>query len=368
MLCGPPAVVTERTCSNPPARVFQVPSPGLPKSIFFARFLNDFSFLLAAFLRGLFLPRPDLLISQTSPPGVWWIGFLLSRFHRVAWIHVSKDMFPENLKVLIGPKAQGLVSILKRLNDSILKKADRILVIGEDMKGKFLEKGLRPRQLSRVSDWADLDWLRPLPKENRFTKILQLGGKFVILYAGNFGRTHNFEDLIEAAEKLRDHPEIFFLLVGDGALKKILDQEIQSKDLKNMRLVPFEPRSRLPEVLAAADVSVILLKRGMAGFSVPSKIYSILASGRPILACVEEQSDIARLVRESGAGFVVPPGQPKSLSETIATLFENPDLRNKLGNKARRFVEARDFQGQAFRDYRQAFQEVLKEKEVEANL
>lgn len=250
-------------------------------------------------------------------------------------------------------------SLLDRLNSFFLKKADRIMVIGKDMKKKFLSKGLSSRQIVRTCDWVDLKFIRAAAQKNSFSEKYQVADKFVVLYAGNFGRTQNFEDILDTAETLRPHPEIIFLLVGEGAVKEWIIRQCLFRELTNVRVAPFESRSRLPEVLAAADVSVILLRKGMAGLSMPSKVYSILASARPILACVEEESDIARITREAQAGFVIPPGNPKEFVKAIIALLQNPDLKRRLGENARRFAEARDFQAQALLDYKRTFREVL---------
>lgn len=360
VLCGPPLVVTEQCpATAPPARVYQVPCLNLPKRILFVRLINDISFLMGAFFRGLFVPRPDLLVSQTSPPGVWWVGFLLSRWHRARWVHVYQDFFPDNLKVLNGNQNEIFFSFLDQVFSFPLKKSDRMLVVGEDMRKRLVRKGFPSARITRTHNWADLEFIRPLSKKNSFIEKYQLEGKFVVLYAGNFGRIYNFDDLLSAAEMLKGYQKIIFVMVGKGALRETILHQTRSRGLANVLIVPFEPRSRLPEVLASADVSVVLLRKGMAGLSVPSKIYSLLASGRPILACVEEESDIARMVRESNSGFAVPPGDPKELAGAVRRLFENPDLRNTLGQNARRYAESENFQRRALRDYERAFREAL---------
>lgn len=368
ILCGPPL-----TLPSPPERerikgegirIYNVSCPRLPKQILFARFLNDLSFLFMAFFRGLFLSRPDLILSQTSPPGIWWIAFLLSRWHRTPWIHVSQDIFPDNLKALGALPNGRIFSWFDPFSSFPLRKADRIVGVGQDIHERMVQKGFSESLILQIPNWADLEFIRPLTKSNSFSKQYGLVDKFVVLYAGNFGRVHNFEDLLDAAEQLSVHPKIQFLLVGEGAFKKWLMREVQSRKLSNVRILPFEPRSRLPEVLASADVSVILLRKGMAGLSVPSKIYSILASGRPAIACVEDESDIARLVRESNAGFVVPPGDSEAFAKAVTELFGNQTKKHQMGVKARQFAEQMDFKTHALHDYEQIFREILERDEA----
>ena len=360
ILCGPPAVVTEKNPHPHPAgQIFQVPCLHLPKSSLFARFISEASFLLACFLRGLFLTRPDLLVTQTSPPGIWWVGFLLSRWHRTPWVQIFQDIFPDNLKVFSNHRNGFFFSLLERVSSSPFKKTDQMVAVGEDMKKRLVQKGLSRAKITVIQNWVDLDFITPLPKRNSFSEKLQLADQFVVLYAGNFGRVNNFEDFLGAAKGFQSSPEVVFLMVGGGALREELLREVQSQAFTNVRIVPFEPRSRLSEVLATADVSVVLLRKGMAGLSVPSKIYSILASGRPILACTEETSDIARLVREAEAGFVVPPGEPEAFARAVKELLQNPALRQKFGANARNFAEEQDFKKQSMQDYEKLFRAEL---------
>ena len=256
-------------------------------------------------------------------------------------------------------KFRPFLSFLKRFNTWILQRAERIVVIGEDMKQGFLRREFASEKIVRICDWVDLKFIRLLPQRNQFSESKDLTDKFVVLYAGNLGRIHNLEDLLGAAEQFRNRQEIQFVFVGGGALRKKLIQETRLRELANVKFFPFEVRSKLPEVLASAGASVILLRKGMAGLSVPSKIYSILASGRPILACVEEESDITRIVRGSRSGFVVPPGNPQALAQAIEELFTNQDQRDEMGRNGRHYAETMDYQNRALRSYAELFNNVL---------
>ena len=227
------------------------------------------------------------------------------------------------------------------------------------MKDRLLRKGYAPQQISCIQNWSDTNFIRPLPRENFFRRKYKLENKFIALYAGNFGRIHNFEDLLGTAEALKRYTELVFVMVGEGAMKEKLVQECQKRGIENLLIAPFEPRSRLPEVLAAADVSLVLLRRGMAGLSVPSKIYSILASGRPTIACLDKESDIARIVRESNSGFVVPPGNTQEFVRAVQLLCGDPEMKEGLGRNARHYAETQDLKSLAFRDYEQVFLNAL---------
>lgn len=360
VICGSPEVVTEKKIHPTPwLKTHKVFCPKFPKRFLLARVLNDLVFLVLSLFQGLSLRRPDLVVSQTSPPAVWWIGFLISRWHRTRWVQVLQDIFPDNLKCLNGHRNGGFLSLLEPLSSLPLRQSDRIVVVGQDMKDRLLRKGYAPQQINCIQNWSDTNFVHPLPRENFFRRKYKLENKFIALYAGNFGRIHNFEDLLGTAEALKRHTELVFVMVGEGAMKEKLVQECQKRRIENLLIAPFEPRSRLPEVLAAADVSLVLLRRGMAGLSVPSKIYSILASGRPTIACLEEESDIARIVRESNSGFVVPPGDTQEFVRAVQLLRADPEMKEDLGRNARDYAETQDFKALAFRDYEQVFLSAL---------
>ena len=360
ILSGPPLIINAGGSFYPALRftIHRAPCPHFSKKNLLARFFNDSGFLISAFFHGLFVKHPDLIFSQTSPPGLWGIAFLLKLWHRSRWIQVCQDIFPDNLTALT--QSSGIfVKTLGRISDFILKKADHIIVIGEDMKERVLQKGFLPSKVLCIPNWVDADFIRPLPKKNSFSKKHHLDDKFVVLYPGNFGRIYNFDDVLNAARELKPYPQIVFVLAGEGAAKEKLIEESEREGLENILFLPFQPRSILPEMLASADIGLVLLKREMAGLSVPSKIYSLLASGRALLACAEEKSDVARLVRESQAGFSVSPGDPKELAQKILVLYQDEGLKQQLGKNARAYAEEKNFQASAFRDYERVFEQVL---------
>jgi colanic acid biosynthesis glycosyl transferase WcaI len=178
--------------------------------------------------------------------------------------------------------------------------------------------------------------ITPLPRANTFAAENDLAEKFVILYAGNIGLSQGLENVLLAAEKLSARPDPFFVFVGDGIGKPALVAEAQKRRLTNVRFLPFQPRVRLPEVLASADVSLVILKKGIGIQSLPSKIFPILASGRPLLASVDEQSAVADLIKRSKAGICVPPEDPGRLAEAVETLRSSPEVCREFGRNGRR--------------------------------
>ncbi len=159
------------------------------------------------------------------------------------------------------------------------------------------------------------------------------------MYSGNLGLSQHLEAVLDAAERLRHDERIVFLLIGEGARKRWLEERARSMGLRNVEFCPYQPKDRLPESLSAADLHLIPLLGAATGAIVPSKIYGILAVGRPYVAMMEEAAEAARLVREYGIGFVVPPGDAEALANTVKGAADNPqDLRVK-GQRARRLAE-----------------------------
>jgi colanic acid biosynthesis glycosyl transferase WcaI len=190
-----------------------------------------------------------------------------------------------------------------------------------------------------IYDWVDTDLIRPMGHDNPFAQEHKLTDKFVVLYAGNLGLSQGLEHVLIAAEQLADHKEIKFVFVGDGSGREHLIAESEHRKLSNVQFLPFQPRSRLPEVLATADVSLVVLRRGIGTGSLPSKLFSILASGRPVLASVDEGCETWELVERVHAGFCVPPENPSELAKAILTMMQDHGLRERLGYNGRAWAE-----------------------------
>jgi colanic acid biosynthesis glycosyl transferase WcaI len=189
-----------------------------------------------------------------------------------------------------------------------------------------------------ILPWLDTDFLRPLPRRNAFSEEMGLNGKFVILYAGNLGLSQGLDKVLLAAQSLSNVEHLAFVFVGDGPNRLSLIQQGAQLGLGNVRFLPYQPRHRLPEMLATADVSLVSLRRGIGFRSLPSKTFPILASGRPILAVAEQGSDLCQLVESSGVGVCVPPDDVDALSMAILDLSKDAGLREKYGQHAREYA------------------------------
>ncbi|MDA8122936.1 MAG: glycosyltransferase family 4 protein, partial [Deltaproteobacteria bacterium] len=221
-----------------------------------------------------------------------------------------------------------------------LRAADVVVVLGEDMKDVVIREGACPEKIVTIRNWADPGKIHPVPHvENRFRREWGIDGKFVIEYSGNLGVSHSFDDLLAVADILSDHDDIRFLVIGGGIRLKEVEKAVASKRLANVLIKPYQDASDLAHSLSAGDVHYISLRNGFEGLVVPSKAYGIMAAGRPIIYQGAEDGEVARMVAKEGIGYVIPPGDRKSLCDSILSLYRDKEGRIQMGAAARRALE-----------------------------
>jgi glycosyltransferase involved in cell wall biosynthesis len=188
-----------------------------------------------------------------------------------------------------------------------------------------------------IHNWADGDKIRPLAdgERNGFVEENDLNDRFVIQFSGNIGRVNDFDTPLEAARLLKDRKDIVFLFIGDGAKASEIEGYVRRHELNNVRLLPYQPRETLLYSLAAGDAHLVTLAEGLAGLSVPSKTYGILAAGRPLLFIGDSSSDVARLVAEHRCGELIPTGNGVRLAEVVSVWADDPQKTRRMGERAR---------------------------------
>nr|WP_281062883.1 glycosyltransferase family 4 protein [Limnoraphis robusta] len=202
--------------------------------------------------------------------------------------------------------------------------------------------------------------MRPLPKENNpFRQAHQLQDKFVVLYSGNIALTQGLETVIQAAAQLQYIPEIVFVIVGEASALVHLQDYCETYNAHNVRLLPFEPREKLPEMLSAADVGLVVQKSQVTVFNLPSKIPVILASGCAIVASVPDSGTAKEAVKNSGAGLVVPPEDAEALAASLLELYHDPERVKFLGQQGRQYAEEFFSFEQALKQYEALFSQVI---------
>jgi lipopolysaccharide/colanic/teichoic acid biosynthesis glycosyltransferase len=186
-----------------------------------------------------------------------------------------------------------------------------------------------------IHNWADCRAVAPAARDNPFARQHGLVDRFVVLHAGNIGLSQDLEIVLHAAGQLRDRPDIVFVFVGDGAKKRDLQDIAGRRDLRNVMFLPFQPREMMDQSYATADVSLVSLRRGLAGVIVPSKIYNVLASGRPCIAAVERDSEVADIISRHACGFVIDPGDASALRARTLDLSNDRERATAMAARAR---------------------------------
>ena len=258
---------------------------------------------------------------------------------RVPFVMNVQDLFPQSA-IDLGVLKPGMVSAwLRRIERFIYRQAAHITVHSEGNRAAIEATGVPAAKISVLPNWVDTDELRPGHRKNAFSHAYGLDGKFVVSFAGVLGISLGIQIVAEAADKLRQHSEVRFLVVGSGPEESRLQARIVALGLANVTLLPMQPKNLYPEILAASDVGLVLLSPAVKTPVVPGKINSIMAAGRPILASVPLEGDAAKLVRSAAAGVVTPAGDAQALADAILRLRADPAGREQYGFNGRRYAE-----------------------------
>ena len=302
------------------------------------RALGLLSYLVLALWDGLTCRRPDVVIVETDPPFLGVLGALLKWWHRCSLVYYLQDLYPE-VGLAMGKLKPGLLTTMLRWTTQVgLRRADRIVVLGEDMRQKVLRRGISPSRIAIVPNWADTANVRPRREQNALRAEWEPHGRFVVAYSGNLGLSQNLEQVLASARQLHAEP-IAFLFIGQGADKARLQARAQEWGLDNVTFLPYQPKERLGESLSAADLHLVPLQKGLAGTIVPSKLYGILAAGVAYVAAVESDSEVAYVTQRYRTGLLIPPDSADELTKAIRWCQAHPNELREMGRRGRVLAE-----------------------------
>ena len=303
---------------------------------FVGRGTNYVTYFASAALKGLSIRKPDVVVALTDPPIIGLAALATATKAGAPFVFLCEDIFPEVATLLEDFHSSTVNDLLTRINRFLVRKANRIIALGDTMKRRLVEgKGADPHKITVIHNWADCAAVAPGPRDNAFARQHDLVNRFVALHAGNIGLSQDLEIVLHAADQLRDREDIVFVFVGEGAKKRDLQELAASRDLRNVLFLPFQAREAMDQSYATADVSLISLRRGLAGVIVPSKVYNVLASGRACVAAVEADCEVADIIERSGCGHVVAPGDASALRARIVELAADAGKRAEMGARAR---------------------------------
>lgn len=304
-----------------------------------SRILHLLSFAISSFPAMLLSAkwRPDLILCVTptllSTP--WAI--LFSRLMKIpAWCHVHDFELEASLK--LGVFAKGTIGfrILLQLEGFLLREFDRVSTLSDRMLDVLHSKGVEPSKTMIMPNWVDTNLIYPLEEISPLRKRLKIpDGQCVILYSGNLGMKQGLESLLAAASKLSNHPSITFVICGDGAERaNIVDR---AEGMSNVMLIPLQPYAHLNDLLNLADIHVLPQRSGFADLVMPSKLSGMLASGKPVIATADSDTELGTIVGE--VGLLVPAGEEQALVQAILSLSKDLRLRSRMGSKGRLYAE-----------------------------
>lgn len=317
--------------------VIRVPLPSVDRSKLASRLYQFLAFQVNATLAARDITC-DVFLTHSPALEVWLPFVLFSSLRRKPAIYSVHDVYP-----YVGIRSGifrngGVIRLVAALERTCLKRANQVRILSKSFIPQLKEMGVAEAGMTLLYDWVDVDAIKPMCRDNSFAIENRLGDSFRVLYSGNLGHIQGLDSVLDTARLLADHPEICVLVVGDGSRRVELQEKARKLNLQNVRFIPYQPRERVPEVYATADVSLISLRKGTATWNLPSKVYSIMASGRPVLASVDEGSDTWDLIQRSQSGMCVPADSPEELAKAILFLKENPGLRKDFSEHAREYV------------------------------
>jgi colanic acid biosynthesis glycosyl transferase WcaI len=285
----------------------------------------------------------NVLVAKTDPPLLSVLAISAAKRRSARLVNWLQDLYPEIAIELGVPLLKGPVGgAIGHLRNRSLRLADANVVLGTSMAARVRACGVPQDRIHIIPNWADDEEIGPVPPaENPLRREWQLEDRFVVGYSGNLGRAHEFETVLAAAERLRDDSRIVFIFIGGGKQFDELAKRVHARKLdRTFRFFPYQDRTVLKYSLSVPDVHWVSLPPKVEGLIFPSKLYGIIAAGRPVIAVTAMEGELASLVREHDCGFAIAPGDSDSLCRTILLLAEDVKTRNRMGTRARAMLDA----------------------------
>jgi glycosyltransferase involved in cell wall biosynthesis len=341
--------------------VVRVRSTSFDRSRLDLRATNYITYLIQSAREALGADAPDVVLCMTDPPVIANVALVVARRFRVPLVVVSQDVFPEVAVELGRLDSRAVVGVLRLAIRYYLERADRVVAIGESMRRRLEQKGADPRRVSVIPNWVDTRALAPRPRDNEWAREHDLADKFVVMHSGNVGHAQDLDTLLRAGTFLRDLEDLRIVIVGGGARRDELKALSRLLEVDQVRFHGYQSRSSLPESLSSSDLHVIGLARGLSGYVVPSRLYGVLAVGRPVIVAADRDSETAQVVQTVGCGIVVPPGRPELLAAAIRRAYDGELDLAEMGERGRAFVTADADRAIAVDRYRRLLREVVRE-------
>lgn len=314
---------------------------------FLRRILDFVSFMLTAFVAGLFVRRPDVVVSTSPQFFAAVAGWALGAVRRVPFIFELGDLWPRSITAVGAMSESPLIRLLERLELFLYRRSAAVVALTHAFKDDLIRRGIPAGKIAVVINGVDLPRYAPRPRDEELAAQWGLTGMFVVGYVGTHGMAHGLINVLDAAEHLRGRPGIRFLLVGAGAERQMLMDEAKRRGLDNVVFGPSQPKEMMPRVWSLCDVALIHLKDSPAFAEViPSKIFEAMGMGLPLLL-VAPPGEASRIVEADQAGLFVPAARPEDLAQAVSRLEAEPELRRRLAEASLKAAPSHTRQRQA---------------------
>lgn len=282
----------------------------------------------------------DVLFLGSTPPIIGAIGATAKKFNHKPFVYCLQDIFPDSLVGTgLAKKGGFLWKIGRVIENYTYRNADKIIVISQDFKRNILAKGVPEEKIEVVYNWVDENAILPVKEEDNelFEEFSISRDKFRVVYAGNLGNAQNIEIIIDAARKLKDNPKIEFVIFGKGGLEDEIKQTKANEQLDNFKILPLQPYERVSKVYGLGHVCIVACKPGLGGAAMPSKTWSIMSSGRAVLANFDE-GELKEILENNNCGVFTKSGDLAGFVSTIENLSQHPEQCAEMGVNGRQFI------------------------------
>ena len=306
----------------------------------------------------------DIVFTVTQPPILGgMLGLYAKKKKNSRLVYNVQDFNPEQIEAVNYTKFKFIISILRWLDNRTIKASDKVLLVGRDQIPTLLKRNPSfEEKIEVINNWTDDKAIYPINKDNKeiidFVEEYSLKDKFIVMYSGNIGLFYDLENLVKAAGHFRDYSDIRFVFIGEGAVKPEIEKYRTENNLNNIVFIPYQPKEKLLVSLNAADVHLVVNAKGIKGVSVPSKVYGVLAAGKPIVGVLEAGSEARRIIEEAQCGTCVEPQDYEGFYKLILDFYNEKEELQNIGLRGRRYLEKNLTQELSIEKYKRLFNEM----------
>lgn len=304
---------------------------------FVKRTMNYVSFMVACIIVAPALPKSDIVVSTSPQFFNGLAGYFVSRLKSIPWVLEIRDLWPESILAVGAIKNPTVIRVLRWLEAFAYRKCDHIVPVTDAFRSHMITMGVPSEKISVIKNGASLDFYDDQLSDGGLRQELGLGGKFIAAYFGTHGMAHHLETVLEAANELKGNEEIMFLLVGDGAERARLETQLASLELDNVLMLGQQPKSKMPNLWALCDVSLVLLRKtDLFKTVIPSKIFEAMAMAKPIVIGVEGES--REIIEDAKSGIAITPEDSHGLALAVQKLAADDEACRSLGQSGKAYV------------------------------